>query len=366
MIRSTDREEGVSVIVGTLLLILITVIAAAGLAVMISEFQKKDMERQSLQEASENENVKVLSIAPECSLDAWQAAYPSMEETTNWSAISFDLYNANVDDSRITAVTVNGRYPLRYRWDGTVYTTTGDLKGRPVLEATKTGTVQIDMTGDFDPPYNISQGEAITVKVFTSLTNIFERTFQAPTPIAQYSIESEDIGVGRREYVVLDGSDSFDDGEIRNWTWRVMSSTLSPPDWSDNTTVTETKYQGRVVPVRFESTGPFRILLTVTDDTGMVNTAGPIDIPKNRAFDPPAYLDASYSDPMVTARVTDLFGRPVEGESVTFVVTGGNLTVSRTGATTDADGTATCSRVTGSGDLRVLSGGLAPRYLNIP
>lgn len=370
MTSPPDREEAVSVIVGTLLLILITVIAAAGLAVMVSEFQKKEMQRQSLQEATENENLKILDIAPECALADWQKVYPLMNGTDNWSAISFDLYNANVDDARLTGVTVNNRYPLRYQVDGTVYNLTGDTKKLPVIGATKTATVRINLTGDFFSSFsnssscNISRGDAVTIRVFTSLTNSFERTFQAPTPIARYSIESEDIGVGRREYVVLDGSDSFDDGEIRNWNWTVMSTTQSPPvDWSGNTTVTKTWYHGKIVPVRFESVGPFRVCLTVTDDAGMSNTADPIDIPKKRSFDPPAYLSADYGDSTVTATVTDLFGNPVPDEYVTFVGIDGLTLSPPTHVLTASDGTAnvTVANVTGDGgNLTVLSGDLPP------
>jgi hypothetical protein len=43
----TRNDEAVSVIVGTLLLILVTVIAAAGLAIMVSQLQKDEMDRQS-------------------------------------------------------------------------------------------------------------------------------------------------------------------------------------------------------------------------------------------------------------------------------------------------------------------------------
>ncbi|HDS64095.1 MAG TPA: type IV pilin [Methanofollis liminatans] len=367
MICPPDREEGVSVIVGTLLLILITVIAAAGLAVMVSEFQKKEMQRQSLQEATENENLKILKISPECALADWQAIYPSMNETGNWSAISFDIYNANVDHTRITAVTVNSRYPLRYQWDGILYNTTGDPKGWPIIGATKTAMIRINMTDGFSSPYNISQGETVKVRVFTSHTNVFERTFQAPTPIARYSIESEDIGVGKREYILLDGSGSFDDGDIQDWTWTVMATNQSSPiNWSDKTTVTEKEYRGKIVPLRFESSGPFRILLTVTDDTGMFNTAGPIDIPKKRAFDPPAYLDVSFEDSTdtVTATVTDLFGNPVEEVYVTFITIDGSLSVTPTRAQTGSDGTAKCT-ATGSGNLRVLSGDLPQKDLYI-
>ena len=52
---SRKDDSGVSVIVGTLLLILITVTAAAGLAVMISQMQKDAMNRQTHITAVQNE-----------------------------------------------------------------------------------------------------------------------------------------------------------------------------------------------------------------------------------------------------------------------------------------------------------------------
>ena len=49
------KEDGVSVIVGTLMLILIVVTAAAGLALMVSSMQKEAMTRQSHIASVENE-----------------------------------------------------------------------------------------------------------------------------------------------------------------------------------------------------------------------------------------------------------------------------------------------------------------------
>ncbi len=53
------NDKGVSVIVGTLLLILITVIAAATLAVMVSQLQKDQMNRESQEQAVHDENIVI-------------------------------------------------------------------------------------------------------------------------------------------------------------------------------------------------------------------------------------------------------------------------------------------------------------------
>ena len=57
-----QNDSGVSVIVGTLLLILITVTAAAGLAIMVSQMQKDEMNRQSHLAAVKSEKIEILNI----------------------------------------------------------------------------------------------------------------------------------------------------------------------------------------------------------------------------------------------------------------------------------------------------------------
>jgi len=359
VIRPPDREEGVSVIVGTLLLILITVIAAAGLAVMVSEFQKKEMQKQQHDASIKAEDIRILDIAPEMNLGDWQAEYPTMVQTDCWSALNITLHNANVDEATITAISINGLFPATYRCEGETYTPWNNTNGLPVIAASDDLEVRINFITGFDRPLNISSEEPLTIKVFTLLKKSYERTFQSPVPIVSCSIESEDIGVGQREYISLDGSKSFDDGTIRNWNWTVMKTTQTAPpiNWSNNATVTKKYYEGGIVPLRFDSAGPFRILLTVTDDTGMFATSDPVDIPKNPRFNPPAYLSASFESTTVTATVTDLKGGSVGGVYVTFVKSG-DLVLSTAGASTDSSGSATCEVTSGSGTVTVLAGDL--------
>lgn len=346
-------------IVGTLLLILITVIAAAGLAVMVSEFQKKEMQRQQYDASIKAEDIRILDIAPEMNLGDWQAEYPALVQTQNWSALKITLHNANVDDATITAISINGRFPTTYRCKGEAYTPWDSTDGLPVIPASDDLEVRISFITDFDRPLNISSNKPLTIKVFTLLKKSYERTFLSPVPIISYSIEHENLGVGQREYIVLDGSKSFDDGSVRNWNWTVMktSQTALPINWSDTATVTKRHYEGSIVPLRFDSAGPFRILLSVTDDTGVFATSDPVDIPKNPRFNPPAYLSASFESTTITATVTDLKGGPVEGVYVMFIKSG-DLALSTAGASTDSSGSATCEVTSGSGTVTVLVGDL--------
>ncbi|WP_421909748.1 type IV pilin [Methanolacinia petrolearia] len=84
-----DRREGVSVIIGTLLLILITVIAAAALAIMVSEFEKEEMERQAHVSAVENEDLRIVSIELENNRSDW-LSFLENENFTQWNITVWD------------------------------------------------------------------------------------------------------------------------------------------------------------------------------------------------------------------------------------------------------------------------------------
>jgi uncharacterized protein YpmB len=62
-VKLIEDESGLSVVVGTLLLIIIVVGSVSALALMVSEAQKKEMERNSLRIAVESENLKITSLA---------------------------------------------------------------------------------------------------------------------------------------------------------------------------------------------------------------------------------------------------------------------------------------------------------------
>ncbi|MCD6197334.1 MAG: hypothetical protein J7K15_01995 [Deltaproteobacteria bacterium] len=94
-------ESGISVIIGTLMLILITIIAASGLALMVSGMQKEAMERESHLAAVESENLRIISIDPS-------------GNDTQWGSVNVTIMNLNTADSRITAISLNGVHTRNY------------------------------------------------------------------------------------------------------------------------------------------------------------------------------------------------------------------------------------------------------------
>lgn len=95
--------RGVSVIFATLLLILITIIAASGVAYMVSTMQKETMDRESHQAAVENEELKIVSIEP------------MHGDNDSWKAIDITVLNLNTADSRISSIKVNDGYFLHFK-----------------------------------------------------------------------------------------------------------------------------------------------------------------------------------------------------------------------------------------------------------
>ncbi len=112
-------ERGVSVIFGTLMLILITITAASGIALMVSTMQKEAMDRESHLAAVENENLRIISIDP-------------VGNSTHWNSINVTILNLNTADSYITGINMNKDFSINYMANDK----SGDLdhyKGYPVI-----------------------------------------------------------------------------------------------------------------------------------------------------------------------------------------------------------------------------------------
>ena len=80
-----NDKSGVSVIIGTLMLILITIIAASGLALMVSGMQKEALERESHLAAVESENLRIIAIDP-------------IGTDAHWHSVNVTLMNLNTED----------------------------------------------------------------------------------------------------------------------------------------------------------------------------------------------------------------------------------------------------------------------------
>jgi len=359
--RRPDHEEGVSVIVGTLLLILITVTAASGLAIMVSELQKGEMTRQSHQAAVKNEQLAIHRIDP---------SYNS--STGELEILNITILNLNTVSSRINLVGISDGekelYPSNFSSGNEQHNNTA---ARLDIPGGKTRDISINTSGNFSTSPIIRQDAPLRIWVISSYYNSFEKTFRSPTADFTFLIESEDLGAAERDVIVLDGSGSHDDGSIREWAWTVWDGNATlphPGNWSDTVhLVLETVAPGKTTRFHPDSPGPFLVRLKVTDDSGMIGQTENVTIPRNTRFFPATSLHASAvwiaNQTRITALVRDLHNNPVTDATVTFTRfydVYGNLTLDRWSGKTDATGTIVTNVTEGVGTVRVLSGKLNP------
>lgn len=98
-----NDDHAVTVVFGTLMLILITITVASGIAVMVSTMQKDAMEREEYRVAVANEDIRIVSIEPEVKANSSQ-----------WESAKLTLLNLNTEDSYIKAISLNNVYAANY------------------------------------------------------------------------------------------------------------------------------------------------------------------------------------------------------------------------------------------------------------
>ncbi|MBU4075670.1 MAG: hypothetical protein KKI06_03005 [Euryarchaeota archaeon] len=243
-------ESGLSVVVGTLLLIIVVVASVSALALMVSEAQKKEMERNSLRSAVESENLKITSLA-----------LNDTDSDGYWNTMKITVVNLNTEEARIVGININDRNAENYTDGVREYNFQNQF---PVPEG---GSRQIllNLTSNFTPQLNISRNDAMRVILFTSLANKFERVFLPPVPIIKVGVVSEQIGTDFHDVLALDGSDSIDrEGTIIKYQWQVSNSTIILGNLS-----------GQKARMNFNltNTGKFWVELNVTDSNGILGSA---------------------------------------------------------------------------------------------
>jgi len=389
------QDDGISVMIGTLLLILITVTAAAGLAVMISTMQKDAMNRQAQITAAQNELIQITGVTFQSNITDWNTYFwpPDPNSTLNqsYSSVTFTLTNLNNQEARIIGISVNGKYahnitvipdpslppksPVSYNLSDT------ENSSYITIPASTGKKFRINFTNDFStPPQNIGQNDQITILVMTTLFNSFQKMFQPPNPIIQYSTPTLGSGSGQRDVLNLDGSQSYaaNNNSIAYWYWSIQdaSNTLTKSEQQgncSNSTYFGQLYtaQGKTVQIQPRSRGPFCVNLSVKDSTGMTKVSDDYTlVPENDQFAPPANFWAQFDsvNDTVTAHIKDINGGDVNGAVVTYILDSnpsGNLSLTSYVGETGADGTsstAVCGNVLGNqiGVVKVEYGNFQP------
>jgi hypothetical protein len=341
--RRERNEQAVSVIVGTLMLILVTVTAAAGLAVMVSQMQKDEMNRQSHIAAVKNEELKITGIRP-----VYGPNGDLME-------LNVTVLNLNTVDSKVHLIGIGDRtFPRNFTADGLLYNNTN--AGYEIRAAAQ-GEISLNVSRNFQTDPGISRNSSLRIFLITSYYNTFENTFKAPNADFLLKIQNEDLGSAERDLVVLDGSASTDDGAIMEWTWSVYDNGVLLPPLHGKT--------ARFVP---SSVGPFHVRLTVTDDCGMQAETLNKSVPRSDRFFPATYLNATKMGNEIVVTVTDLNDQVVKDTVVTFMKfydVHGNLSLSAYSAATDLSGKVNVTLLSGEGTIRVESGKIAPLFVPV-
>lgn len=283
-----------------------------------------------------------------------------------WGEIELTIRNLNIDKSTLKEVAIKKHFAHNY----SVFTRKGKEVFTPTypydIPAHSTAPVRMDFLTDFGSPVHIETTESIETLLITSLGNNFADAFAPPVPSANVEVVTEDLGIAYRDVLILDASESYDpDGFITEYGWEIF--VYNKPD---DTYELLYNHTGRKLRQELNQTGPFKIDLVVTDDSGMVaklsEQSGKISIAENQNFNPPVSLYAIYNehDKVIKAWVNDTEGSPVEGIVVNFVcIHNDNTSIPVTlsqGSATIKGGHAAVEQKQGSGGgtIRVKSGNL--------
>jgi PKD repeat protein len=326
MLKALRDESGVSVIVGALLLILIVVIAAAGLAMIVSQAEKQQADRQALNDAVKNEKLNIAYIKP---------VYDS---TNNLTDLYLDVQNLNIDESKIIGISLNDVYTLKfYDSAGNEYNGTNRL----IIPGSGDTTIHIK-TSDFLVPANLKNTGQITIQIGTLYANFFSKTIKPPTAVAKFDVQTENLGLIQRDYVILDASDSHSEtGQIKIYSWDIKDVS----DFYNEIPGGPINTSGSKIRFSPPSNGPFLVTLTVKDDQNdsyaMIDTTADMDIPSDPNFCPPLMLNPVYyqNNTSIVATLRDASNRPCPGKLITFQP-GSNILVNQTMALTDNNGNA--------------------------
>jgi hypothetical protein len=214
MMRSPgiNDDHAVTVVFGTLMLILITITVASGIAVMLSTMQKDAMDREEYRVAVSNEDIRIVSIQPEMEVNSSQ-----------WNSAKLTLLNLNTEDSSIKAISLNNVYASSYLVDngsGTIekngdYPVMYNAKRKITVPAQKTAVVYLifstftlDASEVIDPSAWMNRSLNYTVKLSNNPQNVNPRSL-FPDAKYYYRLNNTSLINPANNYVV-----DLDEGNI--------------------------------------------------------------------------------------------------------------------------------------------------------
>lgn len=257
MKKLANDSSAVSEIVGALMLILIVVVAASSLAVFVSQQQKILQDNQLLKSEKDGESLLI----------------PSLNIESNSTAITnltMSITSMHQGNSQINRITINNHVLRDYNVtrlnpSGNYGFTIQNYTKVISLASQETISIKVNMSDFFDM-VELKNDSEISVKLFTVLSNEFDRVFFSPTAIANINVESQWNSSDQNftPYLILDGSESDQPGDttIILWNWTVESHGV-------NYTVQD----GRKVRFDPPVPGKYNITLLVENANGLIGVS---------------------------------------------------------------------------------------------
>ncbi len=277
MRRLRGNSRGLSEIVGTLMLVLIVVGAAVAFAAFVAGYEKQLLAQESVTHERNLEALRILSVSP-------------VSEVTGDGQVvlltaSFVVSSETVNQANVTNITIDGIPTIRFGFS------TGNSPCSPLATPTPgvvippfgQETFCIDANSSSDafsfasPASVISLETDLQISLYTLLGNDFTTIFLPPGAIATVSLVAVDNGSGISYIPALDGSQSFQPGTnatIVSWAWAVTPNSTST--W-DGSCASPAEFSGEIYELgyggcRFVATDSYTIVLTVTNDVGLVGS----------------------------------------------------------------------------------------------
>ncbi len=307
-------ERGVSVIIGAMMLILITVIAAASLALIVSEAQKQSADRQAHIDAVKNENLIITNIETTTQDDPDDP----VNNPDVIKKLDITVQNMNTDSSRIFGIIVGNKYASHYRVikeNNVPPAETVDyniVNNRYDIPASSTVVLRVYYYPDAGEPDSFTAGtkllvtDNIQIEIMTSYINIFNRTVKHPIASVKSTVQTQDLGSGvKRNYLYLDGTDSTSDGVIKEYKWTITN----PSDNGYN----DEKF-GKNLNYFLHTNEEYHISLTVTDNNNLIDKSYNIIIPADKNYNPPAHINLvrdSQNANIIQVSVSNAEGDPI-------------------------------------------------------
>ncbi|HXW95550.1 MAG TPA: type IV pilin [Nitrososphaerales archaeon] len=376
-------RRGVSEVMGALLLIVVVIVAVAALASFVSIAEANANNRSAYLTNLKNENLQVVNaqflanqslLAP--TLPGCVSTPPNYCYRSNpmhWGNVTLTIRNSNtaisnLNEIKISNSTFNYWMPVWYE-----VTNVGALGQEFVaangnflpFPAKATISIFLPLTNGALDTLGFLRNSSLSITLLTQAGNFFTTVFNTPTAVGQVGLATVSYQYFNRDVVSLDGTQSqgANSSQIVGFNWfvdvPVSTCTVTSLNGVRGTDYVQVQVTGKITRFFQESfpslssdclTGPFRVGLSVTDQTGFIGNGTSVIIPADPNMAPIASVTASAgaspsctAGPNIVVTVTDVFGRPVPGITVLAAATGA-VTLSAGSYQTGAGGTVTLTK----------------------